>query len=196
MKKDKILFFTTIILATFGLVMIYSSSYVWAEYKFNNPFKYVVNQGVFLVVGIILMSVISRIPYNLYKKYVNHVLLASFILLILVLIPGIGVVRNGSRSWFGLGPFGIQPSELSKIALVIFVSNYLSKNDREKRVTKNFVFPILALIILFFGLIMLEPDFGTGMIIVMALMVLIFITGTNLSIFVKLGMVGILGIIA
>lgn len=196
MKKDKILYFSMIVLSLFGLLMIYSSSYVWAEYKFDNAFKYVINQGIFLFIGVILMSIISKIPYSIYKKYVNQILFIAFLLLILVLIPGIGVVRNGSRSWFGLGPFGIQPSELSKIALVIFVSKYLSKNDKEKRVTKNFVFPILALIILFFGLIMLEPDFGTGMIIVMALIVLIFITGTNLSIFVKLGIVGIIGIVA
>lgn len=196
MKKDKILFFTTIILATFGLVMIYSSSYVWAEYKFDNPFKYVLNQGIFLVIGVVLMSLISKIDYNFYKKHVNTILLGCFILLILVLIPGIGVVRNGSRSWFGLGPFGIQPSEISKIGLVLFASKYLSRNDKEKRVTKNFVLPILGMILLFFGLIMLEPDFGTGMIIVCALIVLIFITGTNFGIFVKLGILGLLGIVA
>ena len=195
MKKDKVLFITTILLATFGVIMIYSSSYEWAEYKFGNAFKYVINQGVFLLIGIVLMNLISKIDYNIYKKHVNLILLGCFLLLALVLIPGIGVVRNGSRSWFGLGSFGIQPSELSKIGLVLFVSKYLSKNDNEKRVTKNFVFPILGIILLFFGLIMLEPDFGTGMIIVCALIVLIFITGTNLSIFVKLGMLGLIGIV-
>ncbi len=196
MKKDNILYFTTIILAIFGSIMIYSSSYVWASYKFGNAFKYVINQGIFLIVGVVLMSLISRIKYKFYKDKANILLLGCFILLVLVLIPGIGVVRNGSRSWFGFGSFGLQPSELSKIGLVIFTARYLSKNDKEKKVTKNFVLPILGIIILFFGLIMLEPDFGTGMIIVCALIVLIFITGTNLSIFVKLGMVGLISIIA
>jgi len=195
MKKDNILFFGTILLATFGLIMIYSSSYVWAEFKFNNPYKYVISQGIFFVIGIFVMLIVSKINYNFYKEKSNLILLGCFILLVLVLIPGIGVVRNGSRSWFGIGPFGIQPSELSKIGLVIFVSKYLSRNDREKRVTKNFVLPILGMIILFFGLIMLEPDFGTGMIIVMSLISLIFITGTDVSIFVKLGLVGLLGIV-
>lgn len=176
--------------------MIFSSSYIWASYKFNNPYKYVINQGIFLILGIIIMQIISKIDYNIYKKKSNLILLVAFILLILVLIPGIGVVRNGSRSWFGLGPFGIQPSEISKIALVIFVSKYLSKNDKEKRITKNFVLPCFLIIITFFGLIMLEPDFGTGMIIVCALIVLIFITGTNIGIFVKIGILGIIGIIA
>ena len=175
--------------------MIYSSSYVWAEFKFNNPYKYLISQGIFLIIGIFVMLILSKIDYKIYKEKSNLILFGCFLLLVLVLIPGIGVVRNGSRSWFGIGPLGIQPSELSKLGLVIFVSKYLSKNDREKRVTKNFVFPILGIIILFFGLIMLEPDFGTGMIIVMSLIALIFITGTDISIFVKLGLVGILGII-
>ncbi len=193
--KDKILYFTTIILSIFGVVMIYSASYVWANYKFNNPFKFVINQAIFLIIGIVIMTIISKIDFNFYKKQVNKILFISFVLLILVLIPGIGVIRNGSRSWFGIGPFGIQPSEISKIGLVMFTAKYLSKNDNEKRVTKNFVFPILAMILVFFGLIMLEPDFGSGMIIVSALIVLIFITGTNLSIFVKMGILGLLGII-
>ena len=193
--KDKILVFSTIALSLFGTIMIYSSSYIWAEYKFNNPYKYLISQGIFVIVGIILMLIISRINYKFYKEKSNIILLISFALLVLVLIPGIGKVRNGSRSWFGIGSLGIQPSEISKIALVIFTSKYLAKNEREKRVTKNFVFPILFIIMLFFAFIMLEPDFGTGMIIVSSLIVLIFVTGANLSIFVKLGIAGLLGII-
>lgn len=194
--KNKVLFITTIILSIFGLIMIYSSSYVWASYKFNNAFKYAINQGIFLVLGIVLMLAVSKIDHQIYKKYSNQILAITLILLILVLIPGIGVVRNGSRSWFGIGSFGFQPSEVCKLSLVIFVSKYLSRNDKDKRITKNFVFPILLVILLFFGLIMLEPDFGSGMIIVCALIMLIFVTGTDLSIFVKLGILGILGIIA
>ena len=193
--KDKILILSTIALSLFGTIMIYSSSYIWAEYKFNNPYKYLISQGIFVLIGIVLMFIISKINFKCYKEKSNIILLISFTLLVLVLIPGIGKVRNGSRSWFGIGPLGIQPSEISKIALVIFTSKYLAKNEREKRVTSKFVFPILFVIMFFFGLIMLEPDFGTGMIIVSSLIVLIFITGTNLSIFVKLGIAGLLGIV-
>ena len=110
--RDKILYYATIILSVFGLVMIYSSSYVWASYKFNNAFKYVINQGIFLILGIILMTILSKIDSCFYKKYSNYLLLFTFILLVLVLIPGIGVVRNGSRSWFGIASFGFQPSEI------------------------------------------------------------------------------------
>ncbi len=196
MKKDKLAFITTIILSIFGTIMIYSASYVWAEYKYGNPYKFVINQGIFLIIGIILMIIMSKIDHKIYEKKANIILLGCIVLLVLVLIPGIGIVRNGSRSWFGIGPFGVQPSEITKLGLCIFVAKYLAKNDKEKRVTKNFVLPILLVILFCFALIMLEPDFGTGMIIVCSLIVLIFITGTNFSIFIKLGLLGILGIIA
>ncbi len=175
--------------------MIYSSSYIYAEYRFNNPYKYVIQQGVFFIIGLFLMFVFYKIDYNIYKKYANTFLGICFLLLILVLIPGIGTVRNGSRSWFGLFGLGFQPSELLKLSLIIFTSKYLSKNDNIKRSTFKFMAPILFIILVFFFLIMLEPDFGTGMVIVISLIGLIFISGCDVSIFYKLGALGIVGII-
>lgn len=197
MKKiDYKLFISVVILAIFGCIMIYSSSYIWAEYKFNDAFKYFKNQFVFLIVGIILMYILSRINYNFYKNKSNLIIIICFILLVLVLIPGIGVVRNGSRSWFGIGGFGIQPSEAAKIGLVIFVAKYLSNNYSIMYDIKKGVLPIMSIIIIFFMLIMLEPDFGTAMVITMALVAMIFISKVKLSFFVKIGVVGLLGIVA
>lgn len=141
------------------------------------------------------MIVFSKIDYNLYKKHSNKLILLSFILLILVLIPGIGKVRNGSRSWFGLFGLGFQPSEVSKLSLIVFVSKYLSNNEKYKRETYKFILPIFLVIILFFLLILLEPDFGTGMVIVMSLIGIIFISGVDVSIFYKIGFLGIIGIV-
>ena len=196
MKKgfDKPLFVAVILIAIFGLVMIYSASFVWANYKFDDPYKFVKMQGIFLVVGIILMIVLSKIDYHIYYKYANIILLICAILLMLVLIPGIGTVRNGSRSWFGIGSLGIQPSEFAKIGLIIYVSKYLTNNNKEMKSIIHGVLPILGVIGLFFVLIMLEPDFGTAMVIVLTLVVLIFISGVKISFFVKIGLVGLLGI--
>ena len=195
MKKiDWTLLISVIIICFFGILMIYSASYVWAEYKYGDALKYVKNQGLFFVIGLILMIIISKIDYKIYLKKSNLILLICLILLILVLIPGIGTVRNGSRSWFGIGSFGIQPSEFTKLGLIIFTSKYLACNDK---ITKNFkgVLPILILLILIFGLIMLQPDFGTGTIIVMSILGLLFIGGVNFKYFIKLGIVGIFGIV-
>lgn len=193
---DRLLFLIVIIIGVFGIVMIYSASAIWAEYKFQDPFKFVKSQSLFFLIGIIICLVVSRIPPDFWKKYANKIILACFILLVLVLIPGIGTVRNGSRSWFGIGGLGIQPSEFAKIGLIIFVSKYLSQNQKELRDIKKGVLPILLVIGVFFLLIMLEPDFGTAMVIVLTLVSLIFISGVKVSFFIKIGLVGLMGIVA
>ena len=176
MKKfDKILFFTVIILSLFGLLMIYSASSIWAEYKFSDSFHYVKYQSIFFIIGIIIMLIVSKIDYAFYYKNSNKILLTCLILLILVLIPGIGSVRNGSRSWFGIGSLGIQPSEAAKLALIIFTSKYLSNSQNFVKSYIKGVFPILGITMLFFSLIMLQPDLGTGVILVMAIISLLFI---------------------
>ena len=175
--------------------MIYSSSSIISLNKYGNSFRFVLLQGSFFILGLICMFVFSKIDYRLYKKYSNLFLLVSFILLVLVLIPGIGKVRNGSRSWFGLFGLGFQPSEISKISLIIFVSKYLSNNEKFKRQTYKFILPVFLVIVLFFGLILLEPDFGTGMVIVMSLIGIIFVSGVDVSIFYKIGLLGVIGIV-
>lgn len=195
MKKNYIIFLITTFLTLFGILMIYSSSYIWAEYKFNNPYKFAIHQIIFATIGFVIMIITSKIDYKLYYKYANIILLISGILLVLVLIPGVGIVRNGSRSWFGIGSFGIQPSELAKLALIIFVSKYLANNQKNMDDIIHYSFPILGIVFLFFLLILLEPDFGSGAIIVLSLIVLIFTSKIKISFFVKLGLVGLLGIV-
>ena len=195
MKFDKLLFIDVVILMLFGLLMIYSSSFVWAEYKFNNSFHYVIYQGAFIFIGIFLMYFLSKVDISFYYKNATKLLIITFILLILVLIPGIGSIRNGSRSWFGIGSFGVQPSEFAKLSLIIFSSKYLEKNNRFIKNLKKGVFPILFIMLLIFGLIMLEPDFGTGMILVISIIALLFVSGVNIKFFVGLGIIGIIGII-
>ena len=106
--------------------MIFSASSIWAEYKFNDKFHYVILQSAFFIIGVVLMIIVSKIPYKYYLKKSNLILFACFVLLILVIIPGIGSVRNGSRSWFGIGGLGVQPIEFMKLALIIFTSKYIS----------------------------------------------------------------------
>ena len=195
MKFYKVLFFTVIILSLFGLLMIYSSSSVWALFKFNDSFHYVKYQGIFFLIGLFVMIFVSKIDYHLYYKYSNKILFVAFVLLILVLIPGIGSVRNGSRSWFGIGSLGIQPSEAAKISLIIFTSKYLSLNDSN---VKNFfkgVIPILLIVVIFFGLIMLQPDLGTGLILFLSIVAILFIAGVSMKFFIAGGLLGLIGVV-
>lgn len=194
-KHDKLLLIAVILICIFGIIMIYSASSIWAEYKYNDPFKFVKAQSIFFIIGLLFIFILSKFNIDILYKKANLILLICFILLVLVLIPGIGTIRNGSRSWFGIGSLGIQPSEFAKIGLIIFVAKYLANNQKNVKDIKKGVLPILLVIGVFFALIMLEPDFGTAMVIVLTLIVMIFISGVKLSFFIKIGILGLLGIV-
>ncbi len=194
-KVDKILLTAIIILSIFGIVMIYSASSIWSEYKFHDSFHYLKYQTIFFLIGFIIMMIVSKIDYKLYYENANKIIFICIILLILVLIPGIGSIRNGSRSWFGIGPLGIQPSEFAKLGLIIFTSKYLTNNKNELKSYKKGVFPILGITFFIFGLIMLQPDMGTGAILVMSIIALLFVAGVNMKFFLYLGILGVVGII-
>ena len=101
LKKINInLFIGVIILSLFGLLMVYSSSVIWSEYKYDDPYKYLKNQGFFLIIGIILMFLTSKIDYRKYYKYSNRIFMICFTLIVLVLF--VGTERNGSKSWLFL----------------------------------------------------------------------------------------------
>ena len=194
-KYDKLLLLAVIAIIIFGIIMIYSASSIWAEYKYQDSFKFVKAQSAFFLLGLLCIFIISKLDINILYKKANLILLICFILLVLVLIPGIGSIRNGSRSWFGIGSLGIQPSEFAKLGLIIYVAKYLANNRKIIKDVKKGVLPILLVIGVFFVLIMLEPDFGTAMVIVLTLVVMIFISGVKLSFFIKVGLLGLLGIV-
>lgn len=195
-RIDLVLLFSVITISLLGLLMIYSSSSIWADYKYNDSFRYLKAQGVFLILSTVIMNSISKIAYKQYSDKANIILLVCFFLLILVLIPGIGTVRNGSRSWFAIGGFGIQPSEFAKLGLIIFTAKYLAKNKKVIKDIKKGILPILFITILVFGLIMLQPDFGTGVVLVISIVGLLFISGLRLSFFTKIGVLGLIAAVA
>ena len=194
-KMDYKLLISIIILSLFGILMIYSSSYIWAEYKFNDSFKYLKLQSLFFFIGLLFLYITSKIDYKKYYKKTNILLFICFILLLLVLIPGVGSIRNGSRSWFNVGPFSLQPSEFMKLSLIIFVSKYLSNNEKEIRNIKEGVLPILLISFIIFILIMLEPDLGSGAILIMTVIGLLYMSSINMSFFIKTGILGLIGLI-
>ncbi|GIN91458.1 stage V sporulation protein E [Siminovitchia terrae] len=122
-------------------------------------------------------------------------MIVCFILLLVVLIPGIGMERNGSRSWIGVGAFSIQPSEFIKLALIAFLAKFLSEKQRYITTVKKGLGPSLALVFLAFGLIMLQPDLGTGTVMVGTCIVMLFIAGARIFHFAVLGLIGLAGFV-
>lgn len=109
---DLLLVIITLLLLTIGLIMVYSASAVWADYKFDDSFFFAKRQLLFAGIGVIAMFFIMNVDYWTWRTWSKLLLIICFFLLVLVLIPGVGMVRNGSRSWIGVGAFSIQPRSL------------------------------------------------------------------------------------
>jgi len=188
---DITLLILTFTLLAIGLIMVYSASAVWAEYKFDDSFFFAKRQMLFAGVGIIAMFFIMNIDYWTWRTWAKVLIIICFVLLILVLIPGVGNMRNGSRSWIGIGAFSVQPSEFMKLAMIAFLAKFLS--ERQKFITsfKKGLAPSLGIVFLAFGMIMLQPDLGTGTVMVGTCIVMIFIAGARIRHFVVLGLIGV-----
>lgn len=177
----------SLMLFVIGLFMIYSASNIWSSYKLNDPYYYLIRQGIFGIVGIPIMFFVSRINLELVKKYAMHIFLFCLTLLVLVLI--IGSVRGGARSWINLGFILIQPSEFMKLGLIILLSKLLEL--RQINSFKDLIVP-MCFIGLVFILIMLEPDLGSGLVIILSVLIMLFVSKIKIKYFVYLGIVGVI----
>ena len=182
-------------LVVFGLFMVYSASNVVAMYRYSDKAYFLKRQLIFAAIGVALMIVIININIKKIYKATTIIYIVALILLILVLIPGIGMVRGGARSWIGIGSFSIQPSEFMKLASILLIAKYLSVNYKDLKKPLEFI-KVLILIFLAFGLIMLQPDFGTGLVLVVSCLLLLFSAGTPTKYFVIIGLLGVIGLIA
>jgi cell division protein FtsW len=150
-----------------GLVMLFSASFPRAYYKLNNPFYYLFRQGVFAAVGVIAMLVIGRINYQRFRALAKPILFISIIMLVLVLIPGIGQIRNNARRWLGVGTlFTFQPSEIAKFAVVLYFAADISKKKEKMRTFRHGILPYVLILGIISALMLLEPHLsGTVLIL-------------------------------
>lgn len=185
-----------ILILTIGLMMVYSASAVLAFHEFGDKFYFLKRQAIFAGLGLLSMFFMMRVNYSVWKKWAPTLLIICFVLLVLVLIPGIGVVRGGARSWLGISSFGIQPSEFMKLAMIIFLAKWLSTEQQKITQFTKGLLPPLGLVFLAFGIIMLQPDLGTGAVMVGASMILIYTVGARMKHLGALALVGVLGFVA
>lgn len=191
---DFTLLVTVFLLLSIGIIMVYSSSHIWAIYKYNDQFYFVKRQVLFVTVGLITMFIMVYIPYQFWHKYVGFILIACFLLLLLVLIPGLGLVRGGAQSWIGVGAFSIQPSEFMKLGIILFLASFLERKQRNIQDFNQVFLPSMLIISIAFGLIMLQPDLGTGVVLVLTAVLMLFISGVNIGNFIGLSLLGISGL--
>jgi len=180
-KIDKGFFLTTVALALIGLVVISSASVVLSSQRFGRAGYYVERQVVFVLVGFVIMLVLSRVDYHWFKRYSTALIFLAVVLLIAVLVPGIGFKVGNSRRWINLGIFLLQPSELSKLALICYLAAWF---DARRNFVRSFwagLVPPLLISGLIAGLVIMEPDFGTMSSILLIAFTMFFIGGAQLS---------------
>lgn len=181
-KIDFSLLILVILISFFGLIMVYSASVVEAWQLFSDKYYFLKQQAIWLIAGFIALFVASLIPLAWIKKFSLLILIINLILLILVLIPGIGNQALGARRWLDLGFFSIQPTEMMKFSLSLYLSTWLTK----ARPFWNFLL-ILGLIL---GLIMLQPDLGTAIVIIFTSVIVYYVSGANWLHFFVLMIIG------
>jgi len=194
-KNGKIVLFCVIILTIIGIYEVYSASNIWALYKENDSFYYFKRQLGFGVVGFITMFIGIKMNKEYLYKYAKWILYLGLLLLILVLIPGIGMIRGGSRSWFGIGSFAIQPAEFFKASIIIYGSCYLANHYKKTKLFYKGVVPLLLITILGFGLIMMQPDLGSGVVMIGAVIIMSIVSRASFKNYLRLGIVGVVAFI-
>ncbi len=176
-KTSQLLAIVYIILVSCGFLALLSASTV---HDLDSSY-YAKRQALWSIVSIIIAFFIRKVDYNVYKNFAIPISLISIILLILVLIPNIGKMVNGSWRWIQIGPITIQPSEFAKPSILILISYWLSNNQRKIDEFKNGILIPYILIGIFIVPILLEPDYGTTILILFVTTILIFIAGANLK---------------
>lgn len=180
-------------LVGFGIVMLYSASAVMAAQKLGDHLYLVKSQMVKVVLGLVMMFVAMRVDYRWFKRLIYPMLGVTFVMLIAVLIPGIGVVQNGARRWFSLGGFSFQPAEVVKIVMVMYLAYSVSKKGEKMGQFSVGFIPHLLFIGLAVALLMMQPDFGSSVILITMMGIMLFVSGAKLAYltgFAVLGMVG------
>ena len=189
---DKWLIAAIIGLLIIGLMMVASSSVMVSTKFYHQPFHFLIRQACYLFVGFLAAIVLMRVDSSVWEKYSVPLVFICLALLVVVLIPGIGRVVNGSRRWVAIGPISIQVSELAKMTMVLYVAGYLVRQHKSVgESVLGFIKPMIVLVV-FALLLLLEPDFGATVVITGTVMAMLFLTGVKLRYY--LGLVVMVGV--
>lgn len=181
----------TIFLIIFSVYLVYDASSVWALYKYGDQYYYLKRQLIYSIIAIIVLFFGTKIKIIKYKRYFLPALIFCNLLLILVLIPGVGIIKGGSSSWLGVSFLSFQPSEIYKIVMIIYISYYLSHHFYYTKSIKTFL-PIIILLVIGALLIMLQPDFGTLVVIFSSIIIIFFLSKLPIKYFIIGGGMAIL----
>jgi cell division protein FtsW len=178
LQSDKWLFLATLVLVCVSVVMVYSASALLALERFQQPYLFVTKQVMWAMLGLAVLSIVMKIDYRTYRNetFVWTLVGGAGFLLIAVLFSA---PINGSRRWFSIGPLGIQPSELAKIVAIVFTAAVLERRMHRVNELKYSLLPIAIVIGGLVGLILIEPDLGTAVLLLAVIGLMVFVAGVS-----------------
>ncbi len=177
---DLKLLFPVLFLVGIGIVMIYSSSSALALEKYKTDYYFLVKQGIFSVLGIVVLVFCRHFPYRFYRSLVYPILILAWLLLLAVLITDLGHSAGGALRWLRLGFFSFQPSELARFALIIYLAYSMSKKGGQLKEFSVGFLPHVLILGVFTALIMLQPDFGSAVMLATITWIMLFLGGVRL----------------
>jgi len=177
---DATLLFPVLFLVGFGIVMVYSASSALSLKVHGHGYYYLQRQAAFSLIGIIVMILCRHIPYRLFGYFVYPLLFSAIGLLILVLVPGFGVTAGGSTRWLGIAGLTFQPSELARLAIVMYLAYSLTKKQAKLDVFSIGFVPHVIVLAILAVLIGMEPDFGSVVILTMLTWIMMFTAGVRM----------------
>lgn len=184
------------VLNIIGVVMVLSASSVTALGEYGTAWFFFRRQLFWLLLGVVAFVVMSRIPYKLWQKYTRPIVISSFVMLTVVLIPGIGTEAFGSRRWLGLGSWRFQPSEFAKFALVLFCADFLTRRVSKMGSFKDIMYPILITSSLMMFLVVVEPDYDSTVVLALIVTMIVVMSGVPLNFLTRIALpVGTLAVL-
>ncbi|GAM09513.1 lipid II flippase FtsW [Geobacter sp. OR-1] len=176
---DIVILLMVVALTCFGVVMVYSASSVMAAKKYHDGFYFLKRQGLFALVGFSIMYGVMQIDYHIWKKLAVPALIGCLVLMVLVLIPGIGGSAGGAARWIRFPGFSLQPSEVAKIALILYMAYSLEKKqDRVKFFSSGFL-PYMVVLAVLLLLLLKQPDLGAALTLGAVAVIMLFAAGTR-----------------
>ncbi len=177
---DRTVLIVTYVLAIIGLIIMFSASGVMAETRYGDSTFFLKRQSLWLLLGLGALHWVAQRDYNMWKTLTPYVLVLVFVLLVVVLIPLLGTQVNGARRWLRLSWVSIQPGELAKLSIVLYLSSFLVRKKRDITTFSRGVLPPVTVVGMFAGLALLEPDMGTAVVLTLLLFGLLFLGGARL----------------
>jgi cell division protein FtsW len=195
-QTSSILLGLVVLLCLGGVVMVGSASEVISIDTYGSPWAILIRECLWVVIGGAALFVTCRLDYRRWRKLSGILVIVTIVLLLAVLVPGIGTNSGGSSRWIGFSSFGIQPSELMKLAMAVFGADLVVRREQKGRAYRTIVGPLLLVAGLAGGLILMQPDMGTALVIGCITMAILFASGVPMRPIVKLlGAVAVLALI-